>query len=142
MKSKIIKMKAFTYLEMGNDPDMELLQHIEPTRKKVIEGWRSYYGNIFDDPLKRGVICEVEVKITIPPMPKINPMIGRYIKEYDTRLGFIPNDPEYVFKAGEKAILKANKRLKKIRALYRQQQKEGKSIKKINYPRQAKKKEL
>lgn len=88
---KTLTYKAYTIVE--HTSDLKNLPFgscfLGKTKKKSIDDRRSYFGHPCDNPLKRGVICEVEVTVRVPEMPPVTEDLIDYVKTYLGRPCFL-----------------------------------------------------
>lgn len=59
------KFKAFCFIESFK-PVEDAVFDLYRTKRDALQAHRSYFGHHCDDPLKRGVICECEIRIRVP----------------------------------------------------------------------------
>lgn len=78
---EILTYKAFCLLELTDDPE-KFPEFLYESRRKALEAHRSYHGHPCDDPLKRGALCEVELKVKVGKMPKVTDDLIEYVEAF------------------------------------------------------------
>lgn len=81
---KTLKYKGYCVVEITDDmKDLPFSGcFLHKTKKEAIESNMSYYGHPCDDPRKRGAVCEVEVTVKVPDMPKASDDLREYVEAF------------------------------------------------------------